>query len=50
MTRPSDIDPTKKEAYLSMAEFEAIFKQSKSAFYAQPKWKQVNQRKAAGLF
>lgn len=47
---PAEVDKGRKEAYLSAAEFEGVFGMGKEDFYKLPKWKQVNQRKAKGLF
>ncbi|XP_047950230.1 villin-4-like isoform X1 [Salvia hispanica] len=44
----SDIDLTKRETYLSSAEFKEQFGMSKDAFYKLPKWKQ-NKLKICGL-
>lgn len=47
---PDDVDKSRKEAYLSAAEFEEVFEMGKEDFYKQPKWKQTAQRKAKNLF
>lgn len=39
-----------RESYLSGAEFESVLGMSRDAFYAMPKWKQVNKKKETGLF
>lgn len=44
------IDPTRREAALSDAEFQETFKMSKTEFYALPKWKQVKLKKETGYF
>uniref|UniRef100_A0A8B9F199 Villin like n=1 Tax=Amazona collaria TaxID=241587 RepID=A0A8B9F199_9PSIT len=47
---PEGVDPTKKEYYLSDADFYDIFGKSKDEFYQMPKWKQQNEKKQYGLF
>uniref|UniRef100_A0A8C0B9E4 Villin like n=1 Tax=Buteo japonicus TaxID=224669 RepID=A0A8C0B9E4_9AVES len=47
---PEGVDPTKKEYYLSDADFHDIFGKSKEEFYQMPKWKQQNEKKQCGLF
>ncbi|KAK2523963.1 Vill [Columba livia] len=47
---PEGVDPTKKECYLSDADFHDIFGKSKEEFYQMPKWKQQNEKKQCGLF
>ncbi|XP_029444229.1 villin-like protein [Rhinatrema bivittatum] len=47
---PDGVDPTKKEMYLSDADFLHILKMSKADFYKLPKWKQQNMKKETGLF
>ena len=47
---PSDVDKSRKEAYLSASQFEEVFGMEKEDFYKLPKWKQTNQRKAKSLF
>ncbi|NXD39893.1 VILI protein, partial [Copsychus sechellarum] len=47
---PEGVDPTKKECYLSDADFHDIFGKSKDEFYQMPKWKQQNEKKQFGLF
>jgi len=44
------IDPSKKELYLSDAEFQKVFATSKAEFAKQPAWKQTDAKKKAGLF
>jgi len=44
-----NIDPNKREAYLSDTEFKEVFKMSKEEFYALPKWKQDQKKKETGL-
>ncbi|GMH85466.1 hypothetical protein TrST_g506 [Triparma strigata] len=47
---PSTVDVTKKEQYLSDADFEEAFGMDKDAFAKLPKWKQQGAKKKAGLF
>uniref|UniRef100_A0ACB8FW99 Uncharacterized protein n=1 Tax=Sphaerodactylus townsendi TaxID=933632 RepID=A0ACB8FW99_9SAUR len=47
---PEGVDPTKKEYYLSDADFCDIFGKTKEEFYQMPKWKQQNEKKQFGLF
>uniref|UniRef100_A0A8C8SR12 Villin like n=1 Tax=Pelusios castaneus TaxID=367368 RepID=A0A8C8SR12_9SAUR len=47
---PDGVDPTKKEYYLSDADFQDIFGRSKDDFYQMPRWKQQNEKKQYGLF
>ncbi|KAG8573261.1 hypothetical protein GDO81_012337 [Engystomops pustulosus] len=47
---PDGVDPSKKEMYLSDAEFANIFGMPKAQFYTLPKWKQQNMKKQFGLF
>jgi len=47
---PASLDTTKKEAYLSEAEFQAVLGMTKAAFYKQPKWKQESLKKENELF
>lgn len=50
-THPApDIDPTKRETYLSEEEFGSLFGMSKSQFYALPKWKQAQRKLDLDLF
>merc|ERR1711953_1307945 len=44
------IDPSKKEQYLSDADFQATFKMSKSDFEKLAGWKQTKLKKDAGIF
>ncbi|XP_042060494.1 villin-4-like [Salvia splendens] len=46
----SDIDLTKRETYLSSAEFKEKFGMSKDAFYKLPKWKQNKLKMSLHLF
>ncbi|XP_066345809.1 villin-4-like [Miscanthus floridulus] len=45
-----DIDLTKREAYLSSAEFNDKFNMTRAAFYKLPKWKQNKLKSGAQLF
>ena len=47
---PEDVDPTKKEEYLSDVEFQQYFGMNRQSFRANPAWKQVNMKKKSGLF
>ncbi|XP_065848696.1 villin-4 [Euphorbia lathyris] len=47
---PTDIDVTKRETYLSSAEFREKFGMAKDAFYKLPKWKQNKQKMSLQLF
>lgn len=47
---PEGIDMTRREAYLSDGEFEAIFGMSKLAFAGSPKWKRDVLKKQKNLF
>ncbi|CAO2841806.1 unnamed protein product [Amaranthus hypochondriacus] len=46
----SEIDVTKRETYLSAAEFKEKFGTTKAEFYKQPKWKQNKLKMALQLF
>ena len=46
----SQIDPTRRELYLSDEDFRQYFSITKDEFLAQPKWKQVSQKKRHRLF
>ena len=46
----SQIDPTRRELYLSDADFMSYFQITKDEFLLQPKWKQVSQKKKFRLF
>jgi len=48
--RPQDVDPRRKEQYLTEEEFIKVFKVSKDEFASLPAWKQQSAKKAAGLF
>lgn len=45
-----NLDPSKREMYLSDAEFETLFKVNKEAFAGQPKWKRDAKKKELKLF
>lgn len=47
---PESVDKTRKEAYLSDADFEKYFKMSRETFQTTPKWKQNQVKKALKLF
>ncbi len=47
---PAGVDPSKKEAYLSDAEFKTVFGMDKAEFYKQPGWKITAAKKAKDLF
>ncbi|XP_056611665.1 villin-1 [Triplophysa dalaica] len=47
---PEGVDPTRKEEYLSNEDFALIMGVSRMDFYAMPEWKQLNIKKAKGLF
>ncbi|XP_038654497.1 advillin [Scyliorhinus canicula] len=47
---PKDVDPEKKEQYLSDADFQDIFEMSRDAFADSPSWKQMILKKQAKLF
>lgn len=46
----ADIDPTKRETYLSEEEFLSVFGMSKVQFYTLPKWKQDQRKLHLDLF
>eukprot|EP00930_Biecheleria_cincta_P095175 TRINITY_DN87185_c0_g1_i1.p1 TRINITY_DN87185_c0_g1~~TRINITY_DN87185_c0_g1_i1.p1 ORF type:complete len:415 (-),score=118.53 TRINITY_DN87185_c0_g1_i1:100-1344(-) len=48
--RPADVDPSRRELYLSDADFEVVFGMSPDAFLKQPRWKQQNAKKDKQLF
>jgi len=48
--RPDDVDPARKEQYLSDEEFAVVFGMGPVDFTKLPKWKQQNLKKAKGLF
>jgi len=47
---PESVDPSKKEEYLSDAEFVQVLGLQREEFSSLPAWKQVNLKKNAGLF
>uniref|UniRef100_A0A8C5P405 Villin-like n=1 Tax=Jaculus jaculus TaxID=51337 RepID=A0A8C5P405_JACJA len=47
---PQGVDPTRKEFYLSDADFQEIFGKSKEEFYSLAKWKQQQEKKKLGFF
>ncbi|KAF7240355.1 Advillin [Varanus komodoensis] len=47
---PEDVDPTKKENFLSEDDFMRTFGIPREAFAALPTWKQLNMKKDKGLF
>ena len=44
------IDPTRREDYLTEAEFSSIFGMARDAFKALPQWKRTQKKKDVGLF
>ncbi|KAL6076347.1 regulation of actin filament depolymerization [Balamuthia mandrillaris] len=47
---PASVDESKKESYLSDAEFQKLFGMDKAAFYKQPAWKITQDKKKLKLF
>ncbi|KAK2531233.1 Svil isoform C [Columba livia] len=47
---PEGVDPLKLEIYLSDEDFEAALEMTREEYNALPSWKQVNLKKAKGLF
>uniref|UniRef100_A0A671SH81 Villin-1 n=1 Tax=Sinocyclocheilus anshuiensis TaxID=1608454 RepID=A0A671SH81_9TELE len=47
---PDEVDPTRKEHYLSNDDFKLIMGISRIDFYDLPSWKQLNLKKEKGLF
>ncbi|XP_053569745.1 villin-like protein [Bombina bombina] len=47
---PEGVDPSRKEMYLSDADFVSILGVPKTQFYQMPKWKQQSMKKEKGLF
>ncbi|XP_051894645.1 supervillin-like isoform X2 [Pristis pectinata] len=47
---PEGVDPQKLETYLSNEDFQKLLQMSREEFYKLPSWKQVNWKKAKGLF
>lgn len=50
VAKDGNIDPEKRESYLSDAEFQETFKMSKDEFYKLQKWRQIKLKKDANLF
>jgi len=48
--RPADVDPACKEQYLSDLEFLDVFGMDSISFQKLPRWKQLNMKRAKGLF
>lgn len=48
--RPAGIDPSKKEAYLTDADFQTVMGVTRVEFAQMAKWKQQNMKKAKNLF
>ncbi|CAK9109442.1 unnamed protein product [Durusdinium trenchii] len=48
--KPPDVDPAKRELYLSESDFKSIFGMTIWDFQKLPKWKQQNAKKAKDLF
>eukprot|EP00435_Cladocopium_sp_Y103_P031945 s726_g8.t1 len=48
--RPADVDPARREQYLSDSDFQSLFGMSMADFQKQPKWKQQNAKKSKDLF
>jgi len=48
--RPADVDPSRRELYLSDSDFQAVFGCLPADFLKLPKWKQQNAKKEKGLF
>ncbi|XP_077185065.1 advillin [Paroedura picta] len=47
---PEDVDPAKKENFLSEEDFARVFGMNRDDFAALPTWKQLNLKKERGLF
>ncbi|KAM6339179.1 supervillin [Podargus strigoides] len=47
---PEGVDPLKLEIYLSDEDFEVALEMTREEYHALPSWKQVNLKKAKGLF
>jgi len=47
---PENVDPSKKEEYLSDADFQQVMGMEKEEFYGLPAWKQTNLKKSKNLF
>ena len=48
--RSQGVDPTRKEAYLSPADFLDVFKVTKEEFMKFPTWRQQQRKKLVRLF
>jgi len=48
--KAENIDPSRKEIYLSDEEFQKLFNTTKAEFEKQPKWKRAQAKKKVGLF
>eukprot|EP00928_Gymnodinium_smaydae_P017668 TRINITY_DN1675_c0_g1_i1.p1 TRINITY_DN1675_c0_g1~~TRINITY_DN1675_c0_g1_i1.p1 ORF type:complete len:582 (-),score=177.52 TRINITY_DN1675_c0_g1_i1:363-2108(-) len=48
--RPSDVNPATKELYLADDEFQLVFAMEPADFAKMPRWKQLNLKKAKGLY
>ena len=46
---PEDVDPTRKEDYLSDVEFQQYFGMNRQSFRSNPTWRQLNMKKESGL-
>jgi len=49
-SKPADMDPSRKEAYLSSEEFQSVFGLERSTFATMPRWKQMNLKRDKNLF
>jgi hypothetical protein len=47
---PADVDPSRRELFLSPAEFKEVFGMSWDSFRKLPQWKRLELRKRHGLF
>jgi villin 1 len=47
---PGDVDPSRREAGLSEAEFASLFGMTKTEFYKLAQWRQKQLKKEKGLF
>ena len=47
---PADVDPTKKEEYLSDDEFKEVFGEARDSFVKSPAWKRKKKKEDLGLF
>jgi len=46
--RPADVDPARREQYLSDSDFQSVFGMSFADFQKSPKWKQQNAKWLGG--